>query len=48
MAWMKIGEVARRLGISARRLSEYEHAGLVRPRREPRTEDRIYDERDVE
>ncbi len=43
----KIGEVARELGICERRIREYERAGLVRPEREPKTGDRLFDQRDV-
>ncbi len=43
----KIGDVARELRISERRIREYEKAGLIRPRREPSTTDRLFNNRDV-
>jgi len=48
MACRKIGQVARQLWVSPRRVIEYERAGLVRPRREPSTGDRLFDDDDVE
>lgn len=42
MAWKKISEVSRVIGLSERRIREYERAGLIRPRREPRTNDRLF------
>ncbi|MER5493423.1 TioE family transcriptional regulator [Streptomyces sp. NPDC002490] len=42
-----IGELAGRLGLRPATLRKWEHAGLVRPRRDPRTGYRIYDEADV-
>ena len=47
MAFRKIGAVARAVGLSERRIREYERAGLIRLRREPRTGDRLFAERDV-
>jgi MerR family transcriptional regulator/heat shock protein HspR len=47
MRLRKIGDVARELGLSPRRLIEYERAGLLHPRREARTGDRLYDESEV-
>ncbi|MFV0131521.1 TioE family transcriptional regulator [Streptomyces sp. HMX112] len=42
-----IGTLAHRLGIRPATLRKWEHAGLVRPRRDPRTGYRLYDEADV-
>ncbi|NXY98765.1 MerR family transcriptional regulator [Streptomyces sp. BR123] len=42
-----IGPLARKLGIRPATLRKWEHAGLVRPRRDPRTGYRVYDEADV-
>ncbi|MGA5193077.1 TioE family transcriptional regulator [Streptomyces exfoliatus] len=42
-----VGPLARRLGIRPATLRKWEHAGLVRPRRDPRTGYRVYDEADV-
>jgi DNA-binding transcriptional MerR regulator len=42
-----IGPLARRLGIRPATLRTWERAGLVRPRRDPRTGYRVYDEADV-
>ncbi|MGV9289272.1 TioE family transcriptional regulator [Streptomyces sp. NPDC003719] len=39
-----IGPLARRLGIRPATLRKWEHAGLVHPRRDPRTGYRVYDE----
>ncbi|MFJ8631920.1 TioE family transcriptional regulator [Streptomyces sp. NPDC093568] len=39
-----IGPLAGRLGIRPATLRKWEHAGLVRPRRDPRTGYRVYDE----
>ncbi|MEU7297085.1 TioE family transcriptional regulator [Streptomyces exfoliatus] len=44
---MFVGPLARRLGIRPATLRKWEHAGLVRPRRDPRTGYRVYDEADV-
>jgi DNA-binding transcriptional MerR regulator len=44
---MFIGPLADRLGIRPATLRKWEHAGLVRPRRDPRTGYRVYDEADV-
>jgi DNA-binding transcriptional MerR regulator len=41
---MFIGPLAARLGIRPATLRKWEHAGLVRPRRDPRTGYRVYDE----
>ncbi|MDI3387610.1 TioE family transcriptional regulator [Streptomyces sp. B-S-A8] len=42
-----IGPLAGRLGIRPATLRKWEHAGLLRPRRDPRTGYRVYDEDDV-
>ncbi|MET8770279.1 TioE family transcriptional regulator [Streptomyces sp. NPDC004658] len=42
-----IGPLAVRLGIRPATLRKWERAGLVRPRRDPRTGYRVYDEADV-
>lgn len=42
-----IGPLAGRLGIRPATLRKWESAGLVRPRRDPRTGYRVYDEADV-
>lgn len=42
-----IGPLARKLGIRPATLRKWEHAGLVRPRRDPQTGYRVYDEADV-
>ncbi|MGW5847435.1 TioE family transcriptional regulator [Streptomyces sp. NPDC055254] len=42
-----IGPLARRLGIRPATLRTWEHAGLVRPRRDPRTGYRVYADADV-
>ncbi|MFH1418552.1 MAG: MerR family transcriptional regulator, partial [Planctomycetota bacterium] len=47
MGLMKIGEVAREISLSDRRIREYERAGLIRVRREPRTGDRLFDDRAI-
>ncbi|MEU6058372.1 TioE family transcriptional regulator [Streptomyces sp. NPDC047097] len=44
---MFIGPLAERLGIVPATLRMWERAGLVRPRRDPRTGYRVYDEADV-
>ncbi|MEU2287647.1 TioE family transcriptional regulator [Streptomyces sp. NPDC013178] len=42
-----IGPLAEKLGIQPATLRKWEHAGLVRPRRDRRTGYRVYDETDV-
>ncbi|MET9514739.1 TioE family transcriptional regulator [Streptomyces sp. NPDC002994] len=42
-----IGPLAGKLGIRSATLRKWERAGLVRPRRDPRTGYRVYDEADV-
>ncbi|MHA6765188.1 TioE family transcriptional regulator [Streptacidiphilus sp. PAMC 29251] len=44
---MFVGPLAGRLGIRPATLRAWERAGLVRPRRDPRTGYRVYDEADV-
>lgn len=39
---LRIGEVSRRLQLSARRIVEYERMGLLCPDRHPRTDDRVF------
>ncbi|MES5820597.1 TioE family transcriptional regulator [Streptomyces sp. RG80] len=46
-AGMFIGTLARQLGLRPATLRTWEHAGLVRPSRDPRTGYRVYDEADV-
>ena len=42
-----INEVSRRVGLSQKRIREYEKGGLIRPAREPRTNNRRYTEADI-
>ncbi|MGW0949627.1 TioE family transcriptional regulator [Streptomyces sp. NPDC002623] len=42
-----IGPLAEQLGIRPATLRKWEHAGLVRPRRDPQTGYRVYDDADV-
>ncbi|WP_406447391.1 TioE family transcriptional regulator [Streptomyces sp. NBC_00876] len=44
---MFIGPLAGKLGVGPATLRKWERAGLVRPRRDPRTGYRVYDEADV-
>ncbi|MGW7298024.1 TioE family transcriptional regulator [Streptomyces sp. NPDC054829] len=44
---MFVGALARELGVRPATLRKWERAGLVRPRRDPRTGYRVYDEADV-
>ncbi|MEV0529544.1 TioE family transcriptional regulator [Streptomyces sp. NPDC050439] len=44
---MFVGTLARKLGIRPATLRKWERAGLVHPRRDPRTGYRVYDEADV-
>ena len=44
---MHIGALARRLGVRPATLRKWEKAGLVRPRRDPRTGYRVYGAADV-
>jgi DNA-binding transcriptional MerR regulator len=43
----KISEVSQEVGLSERRIREYERAGLIRPQREPRTNDRLFGEVEI-
>jgi hypothetical protein len=43
----RINEVAHRVGLSQKRIREYEKEGLIKPEREPRTNNRIYSEFEV-
>lgn len=45
--WRKIGSAAIELGLSERRIREYERAGLIHLRRDPQTRDRLFDDRDI-
>ncbi len=47
MECKKISEVSREVGLSERRIREYERAGLIRPAREPRTNDRLFGEVEI-
>ncbi len=42
-----INEVSRRVNLSQKRIREYEKGGLVKPEREPRTNNRRYSEADI-
>jgi MerR family transcriptional regulator, repressor of the yfmOP operon len=42
-----INEVARWVGLSQKRIREYEKSGLIKPQREPRTNNRRYTEADI-
>lgn len=43
----RINEVAQRVGLSQKRIREYEKEGLIKPDREPRTNNRIYSDFEV-
>jgi hypothetical protein len=43
-----INEVSRRVELSQKRIREYEKGGLVKPEREPRTNNRRYSEADID
>ena len=43
-----INEVSRQVDLSQKRIREYEKAGLIRPRREPRTNNRRYRKSDIQ
>jgi len=43
-----IDVVARRVGLSQKRLRDYEKSGLVSPARQPKTNNRLYSELDIE
>ena len=42
-----INEVSRRVELSQKRIREYEKGGLIKPEREPRTNNRRYSEADI-
>lgn len=42
-----INEVSRRVDLSQKRIREYEKEGLIKPQREPRTNNRLYSDFDV-
>lgn len=42
-----INEVSQRVGLSQKRIREYEKGGLIKPKREPRTNNRRYSEADI-
>jgi MerR family transcriptional regulator/heat shock protein HspR len=42
-----INDVAQRVGLSQKRIREYEKAGLIRPVREPSTNNRLFTEKDI-
>ena len=42
-----INEVSRRVELSQKRIREYEKGGLIKPKREPRTNNRRYSEYDI-
>ena len=42
-----INEVSRRVALSQKRIREYEKDGLIKPEREPRTNNRRYSEADI-
>lgn len=42
-----INEVSQRVGLSQKRIREYEKGGLIKPEREPRTNNRRYSEGDI-
>lgn len=42
-----ISQVSQQVGLSQKRIREYEKGGLIRPRREPRTNNRCYTQADI-
>jgi hypothetical protein len=42
-----INDVSQRVGLSQKRLRDYEKGGLIRPAREPKTKNRLYTEKDI-
>ena len=42
-----INDVARRVGLSQKRIRDYEKGGLIKPAREPNTNNRRYTEKDI-
>lgn len=47
MPFYLINEVSRRVNLSQKRIREYEKEGFIKPRREPRTNNRLYSEFDI-
>ena len=47
MGMYRINEVAQRVGLSQKRIREYEKEGLIKPEREPRTNNRLYSEFEI-
>jgi hypothetical protein len=47
-AGLPISEVSQRVNLSQKTVRDYEKMGLIKPRREPRTNNRIYSEFDIE
>ena len=43
-----INDVSRRVGLSQKRIREYEKGGFVRPARDPRTNNRMFSDADVQ
>ncbi len=43
-----IGDVSKRVDLSQKTIRDYEKMGLIKPRREPRTNNRIYSEFEIE
>jgi DNA-binding transcriptional MerR regulator len=43
-----IGDVSKRVDLSQKTIRDYEKKGLIKPRREPRTNNRIYSEFEIE
>lgn len=44
---MRVGAISRKVGISSRRIIEYERLGLLKPQRHPRTGDRLFTDFEV-
>jgi len=44
---LRINDVARMVDLSQKRIREYESEGLVKPLREPRTNNRMYSQQDI-
>lgn len=42
-----INDVSQRVGLSQKRIREYEKSGFIKPSRAPRTNNRLYEERDI-
>ncbi len=43
----QISEASKKVGLSQKRIRDYEKAGLLKPWRAPRTNNRLYDESDI-